>query len=299
MRKRTILYSLLLVTILITGCIKDDLDDCPPAFSLYFSYKGDGTREMFLEKDKSVVLYIYNDKELLIKTIALDESDLKRKQGVDIDLPEGKYHVVCWGNSDKDTQISQNESLDLSVIGATGYYTGEAITSNDSLYYGSKDINILRNNSVKVDTVKFKSIHFGVRIITNELNTPASSGNTRATSESAFRVEIGNLTPTVNFKEVYSSEKVSYYPTSALDKDNEFQSSFNVLRFDDDNDVYINLRNKETDSITYTMPLKDFMQKNNITVNGKNEVVIGIKFTFTGMNVVVKPWEEEDITPGT
>ena len=48
MKKAIILYILLLVTV--TGCIKENLDDCET--TLYFSYLGDGTNMLF---DKTTV----------------------------------------------------------------------------------------------------------------------------------------------------------------------------------------------------------------------------------------------------
>ena len=54
MKKAIILYILLLVTV--TGCIKENLDDCET--TLYFSYLGDGTKEIFPQKIEKVDMYI-------------------------------------------------------------------------------------------------------------------------------------------------------------------------------------------------------------------------------------------------
>ena len=59
MKKAIILYILLLVTV--TGCIKENLDDCET--TLYFSYLGDGTKEIFPQKIEKVdtirTMYLY------------------------------------------------------------------------------------------------------------------------------------------------------------------------------------------------------------------------------------------------
>lgn len=303
MRKRTMLYSMLLITLLMAGCIKEDMADCPPSFSLYFSYKGDGNTEMFLEKERNVILFVYDySSESLIKKIALNRSDLVRQQGVDLDLPTGRYYVVCWGNVDKNTQMSAESLLNGGSIGSAAYYAKEAITTNDSLYYGGKEINIIRNGIDVVDTIKFKSDHIKMRIVTDETNAYVEDplNNTRATNdtESILKIEMGNLSPTINFMDINSTEKVSYYPTSILNKNKAYQTDFNVFRFSDNNDVYISLRNRVTNDVIYTMSLMEYMRKNNITVNDKNEVTIGIRFALTGMSITVKPWDEEVINPG-
>ena len=46
------------------------------------------------------------------------------------------------------------------------------------------------------------------------------------------------------------------------------------------------------------MQLKDFMKENDITVDGINEVTIGIRILFNGTAITVKPWNEEIIRPG-
>jgi hypothetical protein len=61
MKKAIILYILLLVTV--TGCIKENLDDCET--TLYFSYLGDGTKEIFPQKIEKVDMYIYNQKQCI------------------------------------------------------------------------------------------------------------------------------------------------------------------------------------------------------------------------------------------
>ncbi|WP_170120108.1 FimB/Mfa2 family fimbrial subunit [Dysgonomonas alginatilytica] len=302
MRKRPILYALFLVVILMSSCIKDDMDDCPPpVYSLYFSYKGDGTKEIFLEKEKSVNLYIYDDKEVFVRAVTLNQDDLKRKQGIDLDLPYGKYKIVCWGNVDKNSQMTQSTSLDSLAVGAPAYFKKERITTNDSLYYATKDINIIRGNYV-IDTVKFKSAHIKMQIVLSNLDqaTITRSNITKSvSSDPNLSIEIGNLKPTVTFKENYSKEKVSYYPLLTIDNSkHEVEANFNVLRFNDDNDVFINIRNSETNDIIYSLSVMQFMRKYGISEDGKNEVPIRIRFSFRGFAIAVEPWGEEEIKPG-
>lgn len=61
--KAIILYILLLVTV--TGCIKENLDDCET--TLYFSYLGDGTKEIFPQKIEKVDMYIYNQNNVFVQ----------------------------------------------------------------------------------------------------------------------------------------------------------------------------------------------------------------------------------------
>ena len=70
MKKAIILYILLLVTV--TGCIKENLDDCET--TLYFSYLGDGTKEIFPQKIEKVDMYIYRTMYLYRKQFSTGKS---------------------------------------------------------------------------------------------------------------------------------------------------------------------------------------------------------------------------------
>ena len=73
MKKAIILYILLLVTV--TGCIKENLDDCET--TLYFSYLGDGTKEIFPQKIEKVDMYIYNQNNVFVQKTVLNRHYLE------------------------------------------------------------------------------------------------------------------------------------------------------------------------------------------------------------------------------
>ena len=103
MKKAIILYILLLVTV--TGCIKENLDDCET--TLYFSYLGDGTKEIFPQKIEKVDMYIYNQNNVFVQKTVLNRKELNRQRGTTLNLPSGQYHIICWGNSLNDTRINE------------------------------------------------------------------------------------------------------------------------------------------------------------------------------------------------
>lgn len=173
MKKAMILYILLLVTV--TGCIKENLDDCET--TLYFDYLGDGTEDIFLQKIEKVDMYVYNENNVCIQKTVLDKSELRRQQGTTLNLPSGQYHVVCWGNSLDDTQINDGASPKNSIVGAPHYFTKELISTNDSLYFGERDIVII-NEGYKVDTVPFNSAHIKMRIELEGLDASDGTGGT-------------------------------------------------------------------------------------------------------------------------
>lgn len=290
MKKAIILYILLLVTV--TGCIKENLDDCET--TLYFSYLGDETKEIFPQKIEKVDMYIYNQNNVCVQKAVLNRKELDRQRGTTLNLPSGQYHVVCWGNSLNDTRINEGSSLKNNIVGAPHYFTKELITTNDSLYFGEREITIT-NESYRTDTVHFSSAHIKMRI---ELEGLDAVNNTRA-AVSPISIEVGNLSSTVDFTKTFSNERISYFPLVNFDSGiQKFGAKFNVLRFNNDNEVYLRLHDNLANMELYTMQLKDFMKENNIAVDGINEATIGIRIRFNGTAITVKPWDEEVIRPG-
>lgn len=286
------LFCFLLLTTLSFSCIKEELDLC--GTSLYFSYTGDENREIFPDKIGKVNLFVYNINDALVETIELNQNDLKRQQGTYLNLPDGQYKIVCWGNPYTDTQINSPSTRGLATVASPHYYTREIITTNDSLYIGTKKIEVY-NNRTNEDTVHFSSSHIKMQIeITGKDNFNMTKANSMPIS-----IEVGNLNPTVDFDKHFKKESISYFPLIApKENTTDYISRFNVLRFEDENDISVKLVSNETNDTLYTLNLQQFMKENRISVNGKNEILIGIRFRFNGTEIIVTPWKEEDIRPG-
>lgn len=290
--KHISIFCLFLLSALFAGCIREDLEPCNTF--LYFSYLGDENREIFPDKIGKVNLYVYNVNDALVETITLEQNDLSIRRGIELNLPDGLYKVICWGNSFADTQINNPSVRGLASVAAPRYFTGETISTNDSLYVGIKDIEIDTSRSSE-DTVYFNSAHIKMQI---EI---LGAGNLKLTkSDNApFSIEIRNLSSTVNFNRNFSKEQISYQPSvSANEEMTGYISRFNVLRFEDENNIVISLNDNDTQATLYALDLQQFMKENGIFVNGKNEVLIGIRFRFNGMAITVTPWNEENIKPG-
>ncbi len=289
MRKAFILYILILLPV--TGCIKESLDDCGTI--LYFSYPGDGTKDIFPQKIQKVNLYIYNNNNACVQRAVLNRKELNHQHGITLNLPSGKYNVVCWGNSFSDTEINEGTTLQNCIVGSPHYFTNELILTNDSLYFGEREIAIINEGSI-TDTISFSCAHVKMQIELEGLD----ASSTRASVVSPVSIEIGNLSPTVDFTQRCSDEHVSYYPSVNFDSATQrFISKFNVLRFNNDNDIYIRLYNNQSNMELYRMQLKDFMNENNINVDSINEAMIGIRIYFNETSITIKPWREEVVRP--
>ena len=66
--------TILLLLVLATGCINDDMSECERTY-LYFSYKGDGVTQIFNQKIGKVNLYVFDSENHLVDTKLIDQNE--------------------------------------------------------------------------------------------------------------------------------------------------------------------------------------------------------------------------------
>lgn len=110
MLKKKLFTGICLLSLL-SGCVLDDLHDCPghpdkpvppnppeeTTQFLYFRYTGDGDTDLLTERISCVDMYVFDSGERLVSTLEIDAEALRARHGVSIDLPAGNYTVVCLG----------------------------------------------------------------------------------------------------------------------------------------------------------------------------------------------------------
>ena len=132
------LFVLTTVMLLMTGCIRENMDDCKGKVTLRFRYVGDGTTDIFAEKIDKVTMYVYSAADgSLAGVFEYDEKALDAYQGANIELYPGNYQIVCWGNAFENSTIHEGDR-----IAAPGHFDNTEIDTNDPLYYGTTDIAI-------------------------------------------------------------------------------------------------------------------------------------------------------------
>ena len=93
----------------------------------------------------------------------------------------------------------------------------------------------------------------------------------------------------------------SYYPETSFNKERGVsQTLFQVLRFNDDNPVSIEVKGSGGES-KCNIELKKYMADNKISVNGKNEATVSVLVEDTDLGVEIKlpEWIINEVTPGT
>lgn len=291
--KRFFYITIALFAILLSGCeIKQDREDCDNAY-VFFSYYGDGDKQIFSEKIGKVNMFVYDGKGQIADIRTLDNIGLTDKPVVKLALPTGHYDIVCWGNAIDFTDLKGTDNINSGKAAAK--YTGNidnTIHSADSLYIGRKKIRVIQDKLTR-DTVEFAGAHVNIIV-----KMSGFSDGAQPTDDPLVRARV-KAHSSLGFGNNYTGEYAVCDPECKTIVDNEmfYLSRLKVLRFEDNNNVDIELYEAASGIAVTSLGLKDFMRDNDISISGKHEVTIGIHFVKTGMGVNIKPWESSNIKP--
>ena len=301
MKKLSKTLCILITLALPAGCINEDMTDCPPPYNteLTFSYSGDRQEPaMFSRMIDGVTLVVFDragGERVLDKTVV--KADLNRFQGTELYLPAGDYRIVCWGNAFDDTELLSG-SLSESRVHAPAYGKGKKIATNDHLYYGECDITVPTtvNASGKVTgDIPFRSAHIDMRIYIKGVNG--------LSDPSAWpELEIGNLMPQYDIRmNAVQPFGATYYPALVRDDGKKaLAACFQVLRFADDNPVTVTVREPAPGrAVKVAVDLREYMEKNAISVDGLHEAAVEmlIEFTDLGVSITIPDWSSGTTDP--
>lgn len=294
MKLINICISVLIASLLI-GCIREDNDKCNNTVSLSFEYVGDGQTDILKSKIEKVLLYLFDDKGQFIEKHEINKNSLESYQGIVLSLDQGSYRAVCWGNTFSNTAIIENEK-DISgyLLTHPDYMSETPIKTNDSLYYATRSFYVGENNSEDI-TIPFVSAHIKFEIYIQGLIRQQTTNTAGITPV----IEIGNLLTEYTFDMSLYGDSVSFFPDIIYDTSGQIAlAKLNVFRFSNDNPIYI-IFNYNDNTMPYRLNLREFMESNNIVVEGMEEVTIPIyiKFNNLGVEVSVDKWNNSGVNP--
>jgi len=293
-------FSMLLITVLLTGCISEDLDDCVRA-QVYFSYHGDGTKQIFKQQINKLDLYVYDSQNKLVETRVIEQNELHNKQKTEFSLPSGEYNLIAIGNKFQNTEIRDaNVGTRSQIQVAHPYYfdssSNKEIPTNDSLYYGYHRLVIPDKYTMVYDTMPFASSHLKMEI--DVFGLGESSANP---GQPYARLAMDKLTAVTNFEnQANKSQQRTYYPNTTYNKDNiHLRSKFYILRHDEDTEVTVDLKTPEGNYLT--VRLDTFLRSHSDIIDLDNhEVLIPMEIKIEGLKVTVKvpDWYINEVDPG-
>ncbi len=303
---KNIVWILMLVPVLVTGCIKEDLDDCPNV-TIYFSYLADGEENVISQYMDQVDLYVFDASGNLLEKRTYSQDML----GSNIAVPSFKltpgvrYRVVAVGNPHDYTQVTNIESGDFTntFIQNPNWGTSAPITTHDDNYLGQKEIMIPSGHHVMHnDTIRLYSSHVDVDIEVCGLPSPAES------SQMPVTVSIENANEQTDFNnDINLSAKGTCEPELTYDTTTGVYhtNGLRIFRLDDngvvqtttcDQQIVVkNANGSEMARFSLYDFLKTYEQYIDVT---KQEAYLPIKICFeTSITITLPSWYIEDVVP--
>lgn len=315
MRLRYLLLPLL-IALTGTGCLREDLSDCPPPATdnvkIYFQYLGDGTTDILFQKMSRVELYVFDEWGKNLEKLRYDREQLEAFAAKpSFKLPKGRYSIVAIGNPLEYTQvvnIDRENDFDKMYIEAPRYPEDDNhVVRQDPNYMGQLDLEVMDETTVVYDTLTLKSSHVDVVIDVKGLPAP-----TRQQTELpyTFRIEQANRRTDFN-NEVVPDSKVNIYPEFEYLPDRGIYRSVDlaVYRMKDPQfegsltqDWWCQHRlaiYKGTDLI-YTISAAEYVEQHGSVIDlTKQEALLPVEIDLTGgtVKVEVPKWYIQDSTP--
>ena len=315
---KNIVLPLLLVPVLVTGCIKDDFDDCDNV-TIYFRYLADGDEDVLYKYMDKVDLYVFDESGHILGSGTYNQEQLSSFAAVpSFKLTPGRrYRVVAVGNAYDATQVVNLDatSFDDIFIQHPNWGTAVAVTNHDHNYLGQEDFRMPEGEfTVYRDTVTLYSSHIDVAVSITGLPAPdaaASLLGTRADDGMPLRLRFENSNAQTSFNnEINQGETGTIYPELQYDAATgtyHTVDGFALFRMDCDGEL-------DADCCNHVLVLEtadgeelvrgnlyNYLRRNEEEIDvTKQEVLLPIEIHFTQTNVEIRlpQWYVEDIEPG-
>lgn len=284
---------------LLTGCIREDRSDCSCDVFLDFLYTGDGQTDIFPDKIDKVNMYVYSAADRsLAGEYELDKAALTEHQGIHLYLRPGNYRIVCWGNAADRTHIHKVYD-EAKVAEPVWFKSDEFFTGNDELYFSELEISVPETLRDVEETCNFECSHIDMYVQLKGFKGAIGPDGQKADIVVAHT---GLPAYTDFFNVPAQDEKCEVIPEIHDDPDNEdsYILKYHVLRFSEQEETAIDIRDLEGNSILNDGPISvtDFISNYGVEIDDVQEASVAIKLTLGPVGVEVADWNIVDVKPG-
>lgn len=284
---------------LLTGCIREDRSDCSCDVFLDFLYTGDGQTDIFPDKIDKVNMYVYSAADRsLAGEYELDKAALTEHQGIHLYLRPGDYRIVCWGNAAERTHIHKVYD-EAKVAEPVWFKSDEFFTGNDELYFSELEISVPETLRDVEGTCNFECSHIDMYV---QLKGFKGAIGTDGQEADIVVAHTGLPAYTDFFNVPAQDERCEVIPEIHDDPDNDdsYILKYHVLRFSEQEETAIDIRDLEGNSILDEGPISvtDFIRNYGVEIDGVQEASVAIKLTLGPIGVEVADWNIVDVKPG-
>ena len=291
----------------LTGCIRENIDDCETPVDLEFQYFGNGIVDIFPDRIDSVLMYVYElPSGRLHQTMEISREELAVRQGADLRLIPGDYRIVCWGNAGEGSAIDTERH----VITSSEYAGGDVPSGIEELYFGTVDLNVPLTLQAVKETVVYEASYIMMKVELLGFAALRSAGvlamynGENSAADATVSLTHGNHSALIDFTNTPSDEVTDYVPVLSdhPDEDASYVADYLVPRFDNGTEARLSIVRNDNGEAIYDRPLSDIMDDLDITVDERNEQMVNIRFRLAQsedgeLTIDVIGWNTEIVFP--
>lgn len=302
--------SLLLFSVcMFGGCISEDNDSCPPELQnnliLKFLYSDDQGTDLFAENIRQVDVFIYDSQDRLVQSKRVNESALNAFTGTELLLDPGTYRIVCWANALQKTRFEEVDTADLfknALLSNADIDVNNIASNGDPLYYApfpSQAFMVtVAPGKMQTQEISFRTAHIQIEVYVKGFEDGSSNGSLLPPL-----VKLTDIASGYDFEMKASTDQTSYMDIAEYQMINAQSMAvikFNTPWFKEDTSSQLLIKKQSDGTAVTTINLKDFIQQNNISLSGDQQVVIPIliEYKSIGVDITLPGWEQNPVTPG-
>ncbi|MCD7930825.1 MAG: FimB/Mfa2 family fimbrial subunit [Tannerellaceae bacterium] len=310
---KTIQTSILFLLALLycTGCVKEDLDDCPDGeeytLVLLFEYLDMEGKDVFNERISSIDVAIYDENHQIYQWLNADEVVNNTDRSKTVKVDPGTYYIISWANDVTD-RLGRNALLEGLDLEHTYIYHTLSTESCDPLHYApdlrsqsQRHLDVpdnpalytveVLNAGTTYHTVSYMGAHRTVNVFLRGFPEIADG----RTPE--MHVSINNLIELYDCFLNHGEEKVVYHKKArevTVEEEYLGFAQFYVPHFDNESPVTINIAGTRTSGASYnfSVSMDDVLRELDLLlVEGDCEIInVVIEFKDLYVQIKVPEW---------
>lgn len=236
--------ALAIIVALSASCTKENgWLECPPYLRLMFEYTHNPDEVDYFSRDVNDVLLCFfdaNGDHAYTHKYATSAMKNGNMLDLDLNLPDGTYTVVAWGNADEsEFTFSGTSAFSTMCLDINCDANGEVCGNSCDLFHGTATV-VLSKGTTEQQTIAMIRNTNDVTVLVNGLST--SHNLTRAT-EYSFRVKGTNGSLGADNTSLASSS-TTYVPTYSdvtVDGADYLQTAFKTMRIQTTSDLTLDM----------------------------------------------------------
>lgn len=304
-----LIVTLILCTIavLASSCINENSEGCLPKENLIlrFSYNNNNGTDIFPETIQKVDIFIFDQQGKLVLQQTKEQTELADFSGSKLELPPGKYRIVCWGNAfDKTgfTGVAIGQKLENVFLHYTKGMGTTFPVNGDPLHYAPSRAEFttgfwitIPDTEIVMATIPFNSAHIKIEVYIKGLQDKSPQGELLAPI-----VEVTEMPEGYTFDRQPFGSSISFRDFSSYKQPTEPATiTFHTPLFTPETPAHVLIRKASDNLLLTDINLSHFIKTNKIEISETAQTIIPIlvEYKQTAVVVSVPEWIQKPTKP--